>query len=127
MTNVNNLKENSSRSKGKKSEEIAFDFLEKSGFQIIDKNWHSGRYGEIDVIAKDVKTNDLVFIEVKSRFTNLTEAKELVNKKKQAQIYKLANVYLSLNKLENRACRFDVIALRIGRGKKKLEHIKNAF
>lgn len=124
---MNGLKENSSRFKGKKSEEIAFNFLEKNGFQIIDKNWHSGRYGEIDAIAYDSKTNELVFIEIKSRFTSLTEAKELVNKKKQGQLIKLANNYLYLNRLEEKPCRFDVIALKIGREEKKLEHIKNAF
>lgn len=124
---MNGLKENSSRFKGKKSEEIAFEFLEKNHFQIIDKNWYSGRYGEIDIIAKDIKTNELVFIEVKSRFTSLTEAKEMVTKKKQGQLIKLANIYIHLNNLEDKPCRFDVIALRIGKQKKKLEHIKNAF
>ncbi len=117
----------STRSKGKKSEEIAFSFLEKNCFEIIDKNWHFGRYGEIDLIAKDLKSNEIVFIEVKSRNTNINDAKELITLKKQKQIKKLANIYLFQNKLENQPCRFDVIALRIGREISQLEHLKNAF
>lgn len=115
------------RSKGKKSEEIALSFLEKHGFQIIDKNWYSSRYGEIDIVACDSNTNELVFIEVKSRTTSLDEAKELVHKNKQKQLFKLANIYIHKKNLQNKPCRFDVIALKIGNGKKLLEHIKNAF
>ncbi len=117
----------STREKGKKSEEIASSYLEKSGFSIFNKNWHSGRYGEIDIIAKDLKKNEIVFIEVKSRYTNLQEAKELITKNKQKQLYKLANSYLYLNNLENSTCRFDVIAIKMGHDKVLLEHIKDAF
>lgn len=117
----------STREKGKKSEEIALSYLEKNDFSIVDQNWHSGRYGELDVIAKDNKTKEIVFIEVKSRYTNLEEAKELVTKNKQKQIFKLANIYIHLNKLEDRSCRFDVIAIKMGRDKVLLEHIRNAF
>jgi len=117
----------STRSKGKKSEEIALSYLEKNGFSIIDQNWHSGRYGEIDIITKDLKTKEIVFIEVKSRYSSLEEAKELVTKNKQKQIFKLANIYIHLNKLEEKPCRFDVIAIKMSRDKVLLEHIRNAF
>lgn len=117
----------STRSKGRKSEKIAFSFLENMDFQIIDKNWHSSRYGEIDAITYDNKTNEIVFVEVKSRSTNLLEAKELITRKKQAQLVKLANIYLTLNKLEDKACRFDVIAIKTDKQGGVLEHIKNAF
>lgn len=112
---------------GKDGEKIACEYLEKTNFLIIDKNWHSGKYGEIDIIAKDNVTKDLVFIEVKSRTTSTEDAKELVTKRKQQQLYKLANSYLFLTKSENSACRFDVIAIKISKGRALLEHIKNAF
>lgn len=112
---------------GKKSEQIACDFLIKRNFKILNQNWHSGKYGEMDIIAKDNNTNELVFVEVKSRTTSINEAKELITIKKQQQLYKLAKSYLYLNKLENQSCRFDVIAIKINESGKELEHIKNAF
>ena len=112
---------------GKEGERLASSFLEKSDFSILDQNWHSGKYGEIDIIAKDNSSNELVFIEVKSRFTSTNDAKELVTKNKQKQLYKLANSYLYLKGIENISCRFDVIAIKINKESLELEHIKDAF
>ena len=112
---------------GREGEKLASDYLQKNNFLILNKNWRSGRYGEIDIIADDKSTNELVFIEVKSRSTSTDDAKELVTKNKQRQLYKLAKSYLYLNARENCTCRFDVIAVRISEKGNKLEHIKNAF
>ena len=112
---------------GKQSEKLACDYLKKSNFLILDQNWRSGKYGEIDIIAYDNSTKNLVFIEVKSRDTSTDDAKELVTKKKQEQLYKLAKSYLYLKVLENQACRFDVIAIKINKEGKQIEHIRNAF
>lgn len=118
---------NHTRKKGKRSEKIACNYLEKNKFLILDKNWHSGKYGEIDIVALDRDKKELVFIEVKSRSNSLDEAKELVTKKKQHQLYRLAESYLYLKNKENVSCRFDVIAIKINEKEKLLEHIKNAF
>lgn len=112
---------------GKEGEKIASEYLRKIDFSIIDQNWHSGKYGEIDIVAHDKNTKDLVFIEVKSRATSTSDAKELVTQKKQEQLYKLAKSYLYLKGYENASCRFDVIAIKINEKGKQLEHIKNAF
>ena len=112
---------------GKLGEKVACDYLKKNNFSIFKQNWRSGKYGEIDIIAKDNATKELVFIEVKSRATNTSDAKELVTKRKQEKLYKLANSYLYLFNLENRSCRFDVIAIKMNEKGIALEHIKNAF
>ena len=112
---------------GKEGERLASDYLQKNNFSILNKNWRSGRYGEIDIVASDKNTRELVFIEVKSRSTSTSDAKELVTKNKQRQLYKLAKSYLYLNSRENCSCRFDVIAVRINKKGNKLEHIRNAF
>ena len=112
---------------GKESENIACNFLKQRDFSILNQNWHSGKYGEIDIIAKDNKTNDLVFVEVKSRKTSINDAKELITKKKQQQLYKLAKSYLFLKGFEDCPCRFDVIAIKINEKGKALEHIRDAF
>ena len=112
---------------GKEGERLASDYLQKNNFSIINQNWRSGKYGEIDIIAKDNKTNDLVFVEVKSRKTSINDAKELITKKKQQQLYKLAKSYLFLKGFEDCPCRFDVIAIKINEKGKALEHIRDAF
>ena len=112
---------------GKEGERLASDYLQKNNFSILNKNWRSGKYGEIDIIASDINTKELVFIEVKTRSTSTDDAKELVTKKKQSQLYKLARSYLYLHSRENYTCRFDVIAVRINKEGNKLEHIRNAF
>lgn len=112
---------------GREGEKLAQEYLSKSNFSILNKNWHSGRYGEIDIVAFDNSKKELVFIEVKSRTTSTGDAKELVTKNKQKQLYMLANSYLAQNYKENLACRFDVIAIKINEHEKEIEHIKNAF
>lgn len=112
---------------GKQGEKIACDYLQKTNFSILNKNWRSGKYGEIDIVALDDNTKDLVFIEVKTRTTSLNDAKELVTKKKQQKLYNLAKNYLALNNKENTICRFDVIAIKMNEEGKAIEHIKNAF
>lgn len=52
-----------SRRKGALAEERACAFLERNGFEIIERNFYA-RYGEIDIIAR--KSEVLHFIEVKS-------------------------------------------------------------
>lgn len=117
----------STRKKGSRGEKLACDYLKENNFSILEQNWRSGKYGEIDIIALDNKTNELVFVEVKSRSTSIEEAKELVTKSKQSKLYKLANSYLYLNKKENPACRFDVIAIKITNENIEMEHIRDAF
>jgi putative endonuclease len=113
---------------GKLGEKTAKNYLEKSNFSILKTNWRYSRFGEIDIIAEDIKTKELVFIEVKCRQSSLDDAKELVTPKKQQKLYKLASLYLHLEKKkEETACRFDVIAIKINERNKEIEHIKNAF
>jgi putative endonuclease len=49
---------------GKAGEQMAAEWLEQQGFQVISRNWKSGRY-EVDIIA--CREGILHFIEVKSR------------------------------------------------------------
>ena len=50
---------------GSYGENLARKFLEKKGFKIIEKNFKTPRWGEIDLVMKDGDT--LVFVEVKTR------------------------------------------------------------
>lgn len=52
-----------SRQKGNVAENLACDFLQANGFEIVERNFFA-RFGEIDIVAK--KNGILHFIEVKS-------------------------------------------------------------
>lgn len=54
--------------KGRQGEDQACAWLASKGFTVIDRNWRV-RAGEIDVIA--TKNQEIIFVEVKSRKTNL--------------------------------------------------------
>ena len=53
---------------GKEGEQMAAEWLELRGFQLISRNWRSARY-EVDIIAS--RDGILHFIEVKSRHDDL--------------------------------------------------------
>ncbi len=111
---------------GEKGEKIAEKFLKKNGFKIIEKNYKN-KYGEIDIIAMD--GDYLVFVEVKTKScADFSEPETWVDFKKQNQLIKLANFYLSEKDITDVNCRFDVIGITLGKdNKEKIVHIENAF
>ena len=53
---------------GNAGEDLACRYLEKNGYEILERNKHYSRFCEIDIIAKH--KNTVVFVEVKTRRTN---------------------------------------------------------
>lgn len=113
---------------GEEGEEIAARLLEEKGYEIIERNYRFGK-GEIDIIAKDPKTDYLVFVEVKSR-KNLEfgEPEYAITKNKINQVKKIASAYLYEKEIHEIDCRFDVISI-LFRAKVKpiINHYENAF
>ena len=113
------------RRQGKTGEDLAARVLEKSGWRILERNFRFER-GEIDLIAEDGE--ELVFVEVKARRSNAFGAPEdAVNDKKQEQVYAVADGYLFKHDIENRPCRFDVVAIEFHNGCAEIRHIRDAF
>lgn len=113
------------RKRGIEGEDLAFAHLEKLGYRICQRNYRFGR-GEIDIIAEDGKT--LVFVEVKARGSSVFgDPEDAVTHHKRRQIRKIAGGYLFERRIEDRECRFDVIAVEYANGKTVLRHIKDAF
>jgi putative endonuclease len=115
---------------GKEAEAKAVAFLENSNYQILAKNWRFKK-AEIDIIALDFSTNELVIAEVKARqFNSLTMPEEAVNSKKKKLLVEAANEYVVRNELENEV-RFDIISVikteNPGNSNWKIQQIKNAF
>lgn len=114
---------------GDLGEKIATNFMLKSGYKIIDKNFKC-KIGEIDIIALD--KNNIVFVEVKTRTsTKYGIPSDAVNLFKQNKIINVAKFYLSLNnKFINLSARFDVIEVFLNPYTyelNKINHIVNAF
>lgn len=108
---------------GKSGEEIAVKYLENKKYKIIEKNFKC-RQGEIDIIAQD--KDELVIIEVKTRkCLKYGKPAEAVNKTKRNHIYKAAEYYLYIKKLEKMYVRIDVIEVYIKENKYYINHIKN--
>ena len=111
---------------GKSGEEIASNYLLKKGYKILFRNYHS-QFGEIDIIALDKDT--LVFIEVKTRTSNLEAAFSSVSFLKQQKLTKTALDFLSKNyEYEDFLTRFDVIVVLFDqREEYRIKHMADAF
>jgi|TARA_B110000014_G_C20012740_1_gene525143 putative endonuclease len=109
---------------GKKGEEIAAEYLNRNGYDILEKNW---RYlkAEIDIIAK--KENLLAIVEVKTRSSiNIISPEQSINAKKIKLLVSAANEYVVQNELDIEV-RFDIITIHKKGSKYDLHHIKEAF
>lgn len=113
--------------RGKNGENIAVKYLEKNNYKIIERNFRC-RKGEIDIIAYDATSKEIVFVEVKTRSSIIYgEPKEAVNKTKQKHIKLVASYYNYTYGLYDIPVRFDVIEVMINNSIYKVYHIKQAF
>jgi putative endonuclease len=110
--------------KGKVGENLALDFLLKSGFEILETNWSANK-AEIDIIYMDLDT--LVFVEVKTRKGIDTAPEKAVTYRKQKLIVSAASQYMESINYEWKI-RFDIIAIvHSSEQDFILEHYKDAF
>lgn len=112
---------------GRRGENLACKYLKENNYKILERNFNC-RQGEIDIIAKDKSTKELVFLEVKTRsgfkYGNPCDA---VDKEKKEHIYNTARLYIFKNRLQNSAIRFDVIEVFVNVESYRINHIKMAF
>jgi putative endonuclease len=96
------------RKYGTIGENVAVDYLVKSGFRILERNYRPGKLGEIDIIA--MENEYICFIEVKTRTSNLfgTPA-EAVGRGKIEKLRKLAWTYIKHRNLGEINMRFDIV------------------
>jgi putative endonuclease len=110
---------------GIKGEQIATDFLLNKGYNIISRNWRSGKK-EVDIIA--TIGDLLVFVEVKTRTsTSFLFPEEAVNRKKQ-QFLKAAATSFTEENRNYINFRFDIISVLInGDNIMEIIHFEEAF
>lgn len=111
--------------KGVLGEMMARAVLEREGLRVLRTNYRSAG-AEVDIIAEEGEV--LVFCEVKYRRTDQFGPPELaVTPRKQARVRRAARAYLAEGAIENRICRFDVVALHQKGNGVDVRHWRNAF
>ena len=109
---------------GIKGEDLATEYLKKSGYKILQRNWTWGKH-EIDIIAK--KDDMVVFIEVKTRSGNPQEhPRSAISVEKQKSMIYAADGYIQKFRIDDES-RFDVLFIIMNGDKPEFEHIDNAF
>ncbi len=114
---------------GYEGESRAVNYLKNKGYEILCRNFRC-REGELDIIAKDKKANEITFIEVKTRTTlKFGMPYEAVNQIKQRHICEASNYYIYKNNLEYYKTRFDIIEVYFVKNNSKkqvyIRQIKN--
>ena len=114
------------RNAGNYYEDAAVAYLAAEGIEIIDRNVHMSKIGEIDIIGMDRGAeygDTLVFFEVKYRKNSrYGYAAEAITEKKKRTIRQCAGYYIAYRQIKC-LIRFDVIAI----DGEKITWYKNAF
>jgi putative endonuclease len=110
---------------GTHGELLAKEYLERSGYEILDQNWTFGR-SELDLIA--YKNGLIIFAEVKTRSSNaFGEPEDFAGEAKQKQMALAAEEYVHIMDHKGEI-RFDIISILFdASGKHTLRHIEDAF
>lgn len=108
---------------GNQGEELAADFLQKKGYEIVARNYRY-KHAEIDLIVK--KDSFIVFVEVKTRsYSFYGEPEAFVDSRKAATVLRAAEQYTYENKYEGNI-RFDILSVKTG-SKPEIVHFEDAF
>lgn len=106
---------------GDAGEDLACRYLEKQGYEILERNKHFSKFCEIDIIAKYKDT--VVFVEVKTRKTDgFGTPLEAITPSKLANIKKGVQFYISENKVKK--YRIDVVGITL-KPEIHITHLKN--
>ena len=109
---------------GAEGEKLAADFLIKSGYEILERNWRFERK-EVDIIAR--KDKIIAIVEVKTRSTDYFGLpEESVTLSKQKFLIEAADEYAQQQDCDI-DLRFDIISVIISGEKTSVNHIEDAF
>ena len=73
---------------------MAVGYLRQNNYEIITKNYYT-RWGEIDIVARDKQSGEIVFVEVKMRRSEVYGyPEEAVDDKKVEKMARAAEIYM---------------------------------
>lgn len=109
---------------GRFGEKVAARYLDDHGIEVVERNWRC-RYGEIDIVGHDRATDELIFVEVKTRRgTGYGHPAEAVTRVKLARLRRLAGIWLGAHEVRVRGIRIDVVAVLLTPGRPDVEHLR---
>jgi putative endonuclease len=108
-------------------EKRARKFLEGQGYTTVARNFLC-KTGELDLVMAE-PGGDIVFVEVKTRSSrDFADPEDAITSSKKQSLSHAARYFLKTHKIEDRPCRFDVVAITLDQqGPETLKHYKNAF
>ena len=109
---------------GQQGEQLAVEFLQKNGYEILETNW-TFQKAEIDIIVQ--KEEVLAIVEVKTRSSiDFGLPQDFVKPKKIQLLVKAVNEYVTTHDLDV-SVRFDIIAIQKNGNEFIIEHLEDAF
>lgn len=119
------MRKSNRRSFGTEAENLAANFLENKGYQILERSYQYG-HKEIDLVCR-IK-NTIVFVEVKAaRSDKFGEPQSWVTDAKQKNLITAAQGYIQEHEVSGCDFRFDVIAYSRIKNDVRLNHFESAF
>jgi|GEM_PF-774626 len=111
--------------KGLIGEDVACVYLVELGYIVLKRRFKS-RYGEIDIIVRDVCRQELVFVEVKSRgrLRELTDEAVITDRQIKRNIDAATCFFMTHQVYDSYTGRFDLITIS---SNKVVSHIKSAW
>lgn len=114
--------------KGRLGEGIAADFLERKGYKVLEKNFHT-RWGELDLIC--THKNEIIFVEVKLKIgERFGTPEEMVDRRKLFQVQRTAESFLQkFPQYQNFSPRIDVVAVVLNTDNliNRVDHYENVY
>ncbi len=109
---------------GAQGEQLACQYLERKGFNILHRNWRHGR-DELDIVARDGRF--LVIVEVKTRSTDRHgNPEDQVSPAKIRKLMRAVDGYLDAFRTDLEL-RFDVVSITLNARQPEILHITDAF
>jgi putative endonuclease len=118
------------RQTGVRGETYAYWYLRRHGYVMVARNFTAaGIKGEIDLVGYDGPV--LAFVEVKTRSRASEEfgkPEDVVTPEKRRNLARMARQFLAERRIQEAACRFDVLAIEGGPGRRPVVRLhKGAF
>lgn len=109
---------------GREGENLAAEYLEKKGYQVLEKNYRFKK-SEVDLICQ--KDGLLIFVEVKTRSSRIFgQPESFVSDTQKIAIIRAAEQYM-LDADWSNDLRFDIVAIISNQSEEEILHLKDAF
>lgn len=109
---------------GRLGEEVAAQRLQACGLTVVDRNWRCAA-GELDIVARDVGRDIVVFCEVKCRSgTGFGEPLEAITAVKLRRLRQLAGHWLDAHPEPVRQIRLDAIGVLFAGAGPQVRHVR---